>query len=87
MEQSDIRDVVSMEGRRVRTHEELETTVGMMVGLKHLNGRRTNALGIIVGWIPGHGGDAYWVRHTEGPSSDDPSPVAAYCFTEFEFEE
>jgi hypothetical protein len=86
MKASDIKDIQSMAGKRVRTHEELGPTVGMMVGQRHLNGRKPNALGIVVGWVPGHGGDAYWVRHSEGPSSDDPSPVAAYCSTEFEEE-
>lgn len=65
----------------------MEMTQGMMVAPRHLNGRRLDALGIIINYIPGHGGDAYWVRHAEGPSSEDPSPVAAYCFDEFEFEE
>jgi hypothetical protein len=82
---SDIEDIQSMMGKRIRTHEKLETTQGMLVAQRHLNGRRPNALGIIISWVPGHGGDAYWIRHVEGPSSADPSPVAAYCFTEFEF--
>ncbi len=87
MKTSEVKDVQSMIGRRVRTHEKLETTQGMLVTPRHLNGRRPDTLGIVTGWVPGHGGDAYWVRHAEGPSSADPSPVAAYCFDEFEFED
>jgi len=82
-----IKDIVSTLNRRVRTHKELGTTEGMLVKEHHLKGRLADALGIVCGYVPGHGGDAFWVRHTEGPSSADPSPVAVYCFNEFEFED
>ena len=68
------------EGRRVITNDELETTNGLLIAERHLAARLPGALGMIMGYVPGHGGDVYWVRHFEGPSS-----VAAYTFTEFEF--
>ena len=80
-----VSSVVDMVGRRVLTHAQLESTLGMLVAERHLHGRKPNALGIITGYVPGHGGDCWWVRHAEGPSSANPSPVAAYTYTEFEF--
>jgi hypothetical protein len=70
-----------IEGTRVRTHEVLESTNGMMVNPLHLSARKPNAEGVVEGCVPGHGGDVYWVRH-EG---DD--VAATYCFTEFELVE
>jgi hypothetical protein len=80
-----IKDIVSTVDRRVRTHEELGTTLGMLIKEHHLRGRLPNALGIVTGYVPGHGGEVFWVRHAEGPSNQDPSPVGAYMFDEFEF--
>lgn len=65
-------------GLKIRTHEHLESTNGMMISSKHLDARRHGTTGEIVGWVPGHGGDVWWVRH------DGSDVVAAYSFTEFE---
>jgi len=69
------------DGTRVVTHERLESTGGMLIKRQHLDARRANQPGVIKGWVPGHGGDVYWVQH------DGDGPAAAYCFTEFELEE
>ena len=67
-------------GTRVRTHAALGTTRGMMINQDALDSRRTDADGVIVGVVGGHGGDVYWVRHVE--TRDD--TTAPYCFDEFE---
>lgn len=64
-------------GTKVRTHEKLDPVVGMMVADKHIMARRTGADGEIIGYVPGHGGDVYWVQHDGGEA-------AVYCFSEFE---
>ena len=78
-----IQDVI---GKRIRTHKKLGSTKGFLVVEHHIAGRQPGALGIVEGFVPGHGGDVYWVRHTEGPPNMNPSPVAAYSYTEFEIE-
>lgn len=45
---------------------------------QHLECRRPSAKGTIRGWVPGHGGDVWWVEHEDGT-------VGAYCFDELEF--
>jgi hypothetical protein len=65
---------------RIRTHETLGSTAGFMVTDRHLSQRRPNAVGAISGFVPGHGGDVYYVTH-EGSSA-----MAVYCFDEFELE-
>lgn len=52
----------------------------MMIHPRHLSARRPNLPGTIQGWVPGHGGDVYWVLH-EGVED-----AAAYGFPEFELE-
>jgi len=49
----------------------------MLVSPKHLEARRANSEGIVLGALPGHGGDVWMVQHVGGQ-------LAAYCFTEFE---
>lgn len=65
-------------GTKVKTHEKLDDTRGMLIDSRHLNARTPNAEGVIDGVVGGHGGDVYWVKH-EGVEHH-----AAYCFTEFE---
>ncbi len=65
-------------GLKVRTNERLYRDTGAFcVKPKYLDARRPNAIGEVHSFIPGHGGDVWWVVHGE----DD---VAAYCFDEFE---
>jgi hypothetical protein len=68
-------------GTKVITHAELEPTFGMSVPQLNLDSRRPSIAGKIHGYVPGHGGDVYWVRH-EGIEA-----VAPYCFTEFELDQ
>ena len=49
----------------------------MLIKPQYLDARSPNALGVIAGCVPGHGGDIYWVKHPGGT-------VAAYCWSEFE---
>ncbi len=55
----------------------LESTTGMLIKKEYLDNRKLGAVGEIVNWVPGHGGDVWWVKHDSGE-------VAAYCFTEFD---
>jgi hypothetical protein len=65
----------------VTTHDKLESTFGMSVPQRNIDSRRPSMAGTIHGYVPGHGGDVYWVRH---PGVE---AVAPYCFTEFELDE
>ena len=67
-------------GTKVLTNSELDTTKGMMVNPLYLGARKVNATGVVLGPVPGHGGDVYWVDHGEEKNDD----IAVYCFTEFE---
>src|SRR5262249_12077501 len=71
-------EVVLRNGTRVVTNATLDSTRGLMVVPRALEARRPSTPGLVVGIVPGHGGDVYWVRHHAD------GVVAAYCFTEFE---
>jgi hypothetical protein len=73
-------DQVLGAGTKVITHEVLGSITGMLVKQHHLDNRRPNTPGVIGGWVPGHGGDVYWVSHEDVPGK----PIAVYCWTEFE---
>jgi len=73
-------------GVRVRTNS-LSDTVEYIVKPQYLERRVPNAEGIIVDWVPGHGGDVYWVFHGESLKNLKEEDIAAYCYTEFEFSE
>jgi hypothetical protein len=66
------------DGTQIITHDALDPPTGLIIKQRHLDARRASAPGIIRGWVPGHGGDVYWVEHK------DETVAAAYCFTEFE---
>lgn len=68
-------------GTVVRTHEKLGDGRGFSVSPKNMAQRQANVIGVIGGYVAGHGGDVYWVHH--GPDL----PPAAYCFDEFEYAE
>jgi hypothetical protein len=63
---------------QVKTNDTLGSTRGMMIRYQHLALRRPNAVGRVLDYVGGHGGDVWWVQH-----DGDPVP-AAYCFDEFE---
>ncbi len=56
----------------------LGDTKGMLIKPQHLDVRQVGITGTITGYVPGHGGDVWWVKHDE---SDN---VGAYVFDEFE---
>jgi hypothetical protein len=56
----------------------LNSSLGFMIKPNHITVRKEGIIGTVTGYVPGHGGDVWWVKH-EG--SDD---VGAYCFDEFE---
>ncbi len=57
----------------------LGDTEGMLIGKKYLDVRKVGAVGVVEGWVPGHGGDVWWVRHEDGT-------VGAYIYTELTIE-
>lgn len=64
-------------GLRVKTTK-LEGTEGMLIVPKHLVVRREGVIGTVKNWVPGHGGEVWFVQH------DDSDEVGAYLFTELE---
>lgn len=64
-------------GLEIKTVFNLESTAGYMVKPEYLQARRTDAEGTVKNWIPGHGGDVWWVEHKDGS-------IGAYAFTEFQ---
>ena len=48
---------------------------GFLVQQEHIDCRRANENGLYVGWVPGAGGDVWWVKHQDGT-------IGAYMFTE-----
>ena len=65
-------------GMRVKVTGPLASTAGMMIKKPFLDARRVGAFGHIRGYVPGHGGDVWWVEH------EDDGYVGAYLFTEIE---
>jgi len=63
-------------GLRVRITK-LGETIGYLVKEKHLTCRCEGQTGVVGGYIPGHGGDVYWVDHEDGTTG-------AYAYDEFE---
>ena len=54
----------------------LRSTSGMMIHPKRLAVRKAGAKGTVLGYVPGHGGDVWWIEHVDGQ-------VGAYCYDEF----
>lgn len=72
-------------GRKLITHKQLsysqhEATNTFFVVPKHILARKPGATGIYHGWVPGGGGDLWWVQHED-------NSIGAYCYTELEFDE
>lgn len=57
----------------------LGDTRGMMINPKHTECRAVGRTGAVRGYVPGHGGDVWWVEHADGT-------VGAYVYDEFERE-
>ena len=64
-------------GMQVKTNKRLGKTTGFYIVQKNLNARKPNKKGKILGYVPGHGGDVWWVTHKDGT-------VGAYGFDEFQ---
>ena len=62
---------------RVKTTK-LGDTKGMTISPKHLNVRREGVVGTVKSYVPGHGGDVWFVQHDSGDE------VGAYVFNEME---
>lgn len=54
----------------------LESTDGFRIASKHLEIREIGSQGTVKTWVPGHGGDVWFIKQHNG--------IAAYLFTEFE---
>jgi hypothetical protein len=65
------------EGMLVKTKSKLGETTGFLIKEKNLKTRKPNTKGKYIGFVPGHGGDVWWIEHENGD-------VAAYCFDELE---
>ena len=65
------------QGLRVRTTA-LESTEGMMIAPIHLSCRADGITGTVRTYVPGHGGDVWFVAH------DGSGEVGAYSLTELE---
>lgn len=68
-------------GMRVRVAK-LESTVGMLINPAALLRRKAGQTGTVLDWVPGHGGDVWWVTHDAADAGD--GLISAYCFTELE---
>ena len=58
---------------------------GLLINAKHLDVRREGATGTLRDWVPGHGGDIWFVEHDTEPG--EPTEIGAYMFTELEPED
>lgn len=57
----------------------LGSEAGLAIKADHLRVRKVGVLGTVIGPVPGHGGDVFWVRHSESKdvgayASDELSP-------------
>jgi len=67
-------------GTRIRTNKVLTSTGGFLIAQKHLDVRKPDVIGVIMGIVGGHGGDVYWVAHIGDTCR------AAYGWMDFELE-
>jgi hypothetical protein len=56
---------------------DIKGTKGFNVAREHIDNRALHARGIILGYISGHGGEVYAVKHDNGS-------IAVYHYSEFE---
>lgn len=66
-------------GTKIVTDKTLGSTAGILVKDEYLANRRPSAKGTILGFVPGHGGDIYWVQHED-------ESIAAYGWMEFDYD-
>jgi hypothetical protein len=66
-------------GRKLITHKVLDSnTDSFFVKEKNIITRKPNTIGTYYGYVPGAGGDVWWVKHED-------ETVAAYGYYEVEF--
>ncbi len=56
---------------------ESKETGGFLVKDKYIISRRPNQEGIYRGWVPGAGGDLWWIEHQDGT-------IGAYMYNELQ---
>lgn len=64
-------------GLRIRTTK-LGDTKGMLIAHRHLDVRKEGVIGYARSYVPGHGGDVWFVEH------EDSGAIGAYVFNEME---
>ncbi len=64
-------------GIEIKTNKKLGDTKGFLINKKNLDARTPNSVGTVLNWVPGHGGDVWWIKHQD-------NSVGAYLFNEFE---
>ncbi len=64
-------------GLTVKTADTLGTTKGFIMDPSYKAARRSGAVGQVVNYVPGHGGDVWYVQH------NDDGEIAAYAYNEF----
>ena len=52
-------------GLRVKTRPSLLRTTGFIIHQKHIDARKPKKIGIVKRWVPGHGGDVWFVQHDD----------------------
>jgi hypothetical protein len=65
-------------GIEVRTTKLGETSGIIVKDNKYLDTRQSGLVGTVVGYLPGHGGDVWYIQHY------DTEDIGVYCFNEFE---
>ena len=68
--------VIIKSGTRIQTQH--INSESLFVSQKHIDARKSEAIGVITGIVGGHGGDVYWVAHIGDTC------MAAYGWWEFE---
>ena len=59
----------------------LGETIGYNVTSKHIDCRQVGLTGVVEGYVPGHGGDVWWVSHRDPGHIGE---IGVYAFDEFE---
>jgi hypothetical protein len=72
-------EYVLKNGTKVQVHDTLNPPVGMLIKEDILARRTPGVRGQVCGYVPGHGGDVYWVRH-----DGEEDTGSAYGWWEFE---
>jgi hypothetical protein len=79
--ESKARNTLPKRGTRVKVVDTLEFSNcdGFLIHHRYIDNRRASARGVYWDYVPGAGGDLWWVRHDDGK-------VAAYGLNEVEDE-